>query len=116
DDWDQQTHEDNPRIFSHVLEQNYLQPAEGEGNPVELAGVSIGIALKSVYRFEAPKHGDSYSYNIPMDEMLNRGYELADTIVERLREMEGLEEVPIFVALYREEGHSSPVPGNYVTK
>src|SRR5699024_1428676 len=37
-------HEDNPRVFSHVLEQNYLK--QNDDNEVDLAGISIGISLK----------------------------------------------------------------------
>lgn len=115
DDWDRKTHEENPRIFSHVLEQNYFS-REKEGNTVNLAGVSIGIALKSVYRFQAPAYGDDYTYDIPMNEMLEKGYEVAENVVQNMREMEGFPDVPILVALYREESHASPVPGNYVAK
>src|SRR5699024_9846596 len=39
-------HRDNPRVFSHILEQNFLEVKED--NTAELVGVSIGIALKSV--------------------------------------------------------------------
>ena len=114
DDWDKETHENNPRIFSHILEQNYLKLNEDKSG--QLAGISIGIGLKSVYRFQAPKNGDYFSYDIPMDEMLQKGYEVAENAVQRLREMEGLGDVPILIALYREEAQSSPVPGNYVAK
>ncbi|MHA6252586.1 CamS family sex pheromone protein [Oceanobacillus sp. CAU 1775] len=112
DDWSRDDHEANPRIFSHVLEQNFL--LQGEGSTVELAGISLGIALKSVYRYQVDDR--PYSYDISMNEMLDKGYEVADAIVEELRQIEGLENVPILVALYREEAHSSPVPGSYVTK
>lgn len=112
--WDREKHEDNPRIFSHILEQNYLLP--GEGNSVHVAGISIGIALKSVYRYQVEVGGPSFNYDISMNEMLAKGYEVADTIVQELREMEDVPDVPIMVALYREESQSSPVPGNYVTR
>lgn len=114
DDWDKETHEKNPRIFSHILEQNYLKRTDD--NSVQLAGISIGIALKSVYRFEAPKNGDAYSYDIPMNKMLEKGYEVAENVVQSLRKTEGLEKIPIFIALYKEESGSSPVPGNYIQK
>src|SRR5699024_4027322 len=35
-------HEDNPRVFSHVLEQNYFN--QNDDNEVDLAGISIGIS------------------------------------------------------------------------
>lgn len=112
DTWSKEDHENNARTFSHVLEQNFL--LQGEGSTVELAGISIGIGLKSIYRYEVGV--TPYTYNISMNEMLQKGYEVADRVVEDLRAMDGLEEVPIMIALYREEAHTSPVPGNYVTK
>lgn len=114
DDWTRKQHEENPRIFSHVLEQNYLK--QKEDGTVELAGISIGIGLKSVYSFRVPTNGPSFTQDISMDEMLSKGNEAAESIVQELRAMEGLADVPILVSLYREESQSSPVPGNYVTK
>ena len=112
DNWDRKKHEDNPRIFSHVLEQNYLKL--NDDKTVELAGISIGIALKSVYGFSVD--GNNYTEDISMDEMLEKGNEVAEVIVEDLRGTEGLEDVPILISLYREEAQTSPVPGNFVTK
>lgn len=113
--WDREQHEENPRIFSHILEQNYLV-RQGEDNNVQVAGISLGIALKSVYRYQVDTGGEYYSYDISMNEMLAKGYEVAEHVVEQLREMEDVPDVPIMIALYREEAESSPVPGNYVTK
>src|SRR5690625_7190683 len=42
-------HRNNPRVFSHILEQNFLK--KNDDDSVELVGLSIGILLKSVYRF-----------------------------------------------------------------
>lgn len=106
-------HRANPRIFSHILEQNYL---EKSGNQVDLAGVSIGISLKSVYRFQTETGGPYHYEDIPKDEMMKEGKEIAQKVLEELRQKEGLEEVPIMIALFREEEQSSPVPGNFVTK
>lgn len=106
-------HRKNPRIFSHILEQNYLKRKE---NTVELVGVSIGISLKSVYRFTVETGGSYYYEDIPMDEMLEEGKKIAQTVLNNAREMEGLEKVPIMIALFREEQQSSPVPGNFVAK
>src|SRR5699024_12322208 len=36
------------------------------------------------------------------------------TVLERIRKMEGLEDVPVMIALYREESQDSPVPGNFI--
>lgn len=107
-------HEENPRIFSHVLEHNYL--VRTEDKRVELGGIAIGIALKSEYRFRTEIGGPSYSVDISYDEMLEEGKEVADSLLERIRDIEELEGVPVMVALYRENSSNAIVPGNFVAK
>ncbi|WP_085993296.1 CamS family sex pheromone protein [Oceanobacillus senegalensis] len=107
-------YKENPRILSHILEQNYLK--RNEDSTVELAGISIGIALKSVYRFDTEIGGPSYYEEISMDEMLGKGREVAQTIVEQMRSMEDIPDVPIMIALFREEEQNSPVPGEFIAK
>jgi protein involved in sex pheromone biosynthesis len=104
----------NPRYLSHILEQNYLKRTEN--NTVELVGVSIGIALKSQYRFQTEVGGPYYYESIPKDKMMAKGEEIAQEILQRVRNIEGLEKVPIMFALYREEESGSAVPGNFVAK
>lgn len=107
-------HRDNPRVFSHILEQNYL--IQKDNKSVELAGVSIGIALKSVYRFQTEVGGPYYYENISKSEMLEEGKKIAERVLSELREITQLQNVPIMIALFREEEQSSPVAGNFVAK
>lgn len=107
-------YKDNPRILSHVLEQNFLKKTDDDS--VELVGISIGIALKSVYSFTTKTGGPTHHEDISQKEMLKAGKDAAEKVVEDIREIEGLEDVPIMLALYREEEETSPVPGNFVTK
>lgn len=106
-------HRDNPRVFSHILEHNFLERKE---NNVELVGVSIGIALKSVYRFQTEIGGPYYYENISESEMIEEGEKIAQEVLVALREIEELKNIPIMIALFREEEQSSPVPGNFVQK
>lgn len=110
-DWSEEEHRDNPRVLSHILEQNYVQIDDN----IELAGVSIGIALKSVYRFDTPG-GGPYFEPISEKAMLEEGKEIAQSILETLRGYEDIQNVPIMIALYREEERNSPVPGSFVAK
>lgn len=114
DDGDKEAHEESPKYLSHILEHNFLM--KNDDDKVSLQGISIGLAMKSVYRYQTEIGGPYYYENISKKEMLKQGYEVADKVVERFRNMEGLEDVPIMVAIYREEEQSSPVPGNYVSK
>ncbi|KGX88233.1 CamS family sex pheromone protein [Pontibacillus litoralis] len=105
---------ENPKYLSHILEQDYLKASkDGE---VQLKGMSIGIAMKSQYRFQTD-FGEPYRYeDISKEEMLQQGQKMAQTVVDRIREDEAIPNVPIMVAIYREEELGAMTPGNYVAK
>lgn len=104
----------NPKYLSHILEQNYL--VRTEDNVIQLAGISLGIAMKSVYRFQTEIGGPSYYEDISYDDMLDEATAIAEEVVSRLREKDGLQEIPILVAIYREAPRDGLVPGNIVVK
>ncbi|WP_164670130.1 CamS family sex pheromone protein [Virgibacillus doumboii] len=116
DEWKntKEQHENSPKYLSHILEQNFLQ--KKEDNTVELVGMSIGIAMKSVYAYQTEEGGATHQYEISKKEMLKKGKEIAQTVLKRIRKMEGLNDIPILIAIYREEDQGSPVPGSYVVK
>ncbi|QDP39250.1 CamS family sex pheromone protein [Radiobacillus deserti] len=107
-------HQENPRYLSHILEQNYLLKTSEDR--IVLGGVSVALAMKSVYQFQTEIGGPYYYEKISKKEMLSKGQEIAQKIVERMRQMDGLSKVPIMVSLYREEAADSLVPGNFVAK
>lgn len=106
--------EEKPRYISHILEQNYLKKKDDDS--VELAGVSIALAMKSVYRFQTETGGPYYYKDIPHKEMIEKSEEIAQEVINRMRKIKGLKNVPIYVMLYKEEEQSAPVPGNFVQK
>ncbi|MFD1037099.1 CamS family sex pheromone protein [Virgibacillus byunsanensis] len=114
DDEEEEVYRENPRYLSHVLEQNYLR--KKEDNTVELVGISIGIAMKSVYRFQTEPGGPYYYEDISQREMMEQANEMAQTMLERVRQMDELNGVPIMFAIYREADQGSPIPGNFVAK
>ncbi|SDR11324.1 CamS family sex pheromone protein [Virgibacillus salinus] len=114
DDGSKKQQENNPKYLTHILEQNFLK--KNEDNSVELVGMSIGIAMKSIYTFQTEIGGTSYHHEIPKSMMLKKGKEIAQTVLERVRKMDGLAEIPILITLYREEDQGSPVSGSYVAK
>ncbi|MCA0970625.1 CamS family sex pheromone protein [Halobacillus litoralis] len=103
---------ENPKYISNIIEQNYL--VKKEDNVVEVQGVTIGISLRSVYNFTA--QGRSYEETHTSAELLEKGKQYANTILQRLRENETLTDVPVVFALYEEEVASSKVPGNFLSK
>src|SRR5690625_4883836 len=110
---DKKEHRQNPRVFSHILEQNFL---ERKDNRVDLVGVSIGISLKSVYRYQTDTGGPYFYENISLNDMVKEGERIAQQVLHELREMEELQNIPIMIALFREAEQSSPVPGSFIQK
>ncbi|MBU9710232.1 CamS family sex pheromone protein [Evansella tamaricis] len=111
---------ENPLVLSNVLEHNYFYGSAEEG--VNLGGVVVGLALRSVYYFRTEVVGDDgivryhfHEETLDLDEVEEQGKEIAQEVVERLRGMaEELREVPITVALYQEEPRGSIVPGSFI--
>lgn len=114
DKYDEKENRANPSYLSNILEQDYLKKKKDDS--AELVGISIGLALKSVYRFQTEEGGPYYHVNISKKEMLKQGEKMAQTVMDRIRKMDELKDVPVMIALYREEDQGSPVPGDYVAK
>lgn len=103
--------QENPIYLAHILEHNYLlKDAEGTAR---LEGVVIGLALNSVYYFQEIQYGPTYEKKIDRATLEREGRKIAEEVIKRLRQMEGLSQVPITIALFELESQSSIVPGNY---
>jgi protein involved in sex pheromone biosynthesis len=100
-----------PIYLSHIVEQNYL--VETDDKTVRLGGISIGLALNSIYYYQKEDFGATYEQPIPQDEIKKNGKKMANEIVKRLRAIEGLEKVPITVGLFKQESRNAIVPGSY---
>lgn len=105
---------ENPKYLSHILEQNFLKRTDDQS--VQLAGIALGIAMKSNYSFQTEVGGPTYYEDIPESTMMTEANRIADTVVERLRQKDGLTDVPIMLAIYREAPRSGLVPGNFVAQ
>ena len=100
-----------PMYLSHILEHDYL--IKGDNNTVKLGGVVIGLALNSTYYYQTVQYGPTYEKKIPDDEVNNQGKKLADEVLNRLRSMKDLKDVPITIALFKTQSKSSVVPGDF---
>lgn len=104
----------NPKYLSHVMEHNYLK--KNSENKVELGGVVIGLALKSVYNFNEPTMGYPREETITQAEVEKQGKAMAVQVLQRLHSIKELEGIPIVIALYQEKPRDSVVPGNFFAK
>lgn len=100
----------NPIYLSSVLEHNfYVQSEDG----LELSGISIGLALNSVDYFGPQGENEQV---IVREELIEQGQRMADEILPQLREMDGLEEVPIMIGLYEHSRRDSLAPGTFIAQ
>ncbi|MDZ7834474.1 MAG: CamS family sex pheromone protein [Alkalibacterium sp.] len=96
---DSESGERTPNYLNSLLEQNfYVQTEEG----LELAGVSIGLALNSVDYYQTEQYGPTYQQSISREELLEQGQRMGDVVASRIRNIEGLENVPVMIGLYEQ--------------
>ena len=101
-----------PVYITHIVEQNYLIK---EGEKVSLAGVSVGIALNSVYYYQKEAYGETFEQVLTQKQIEENGKRIAQEVVTRMRLIEGLENVPIAVGLFKQNSRNAVVPGTYFT-
>ena len=100
-----------PVYLAHLVEQNYLKKTDD--NKVKLGGISIGLALNSIYYYQKEKYGEYYEQKIDDKQLEKVGKELAQEVLNRLRQRPELADVPIFIGLFKQEARNSIVPGTY---
>ena len=101
-----------PVYITHIVEQNYLIQEE---NTVKLAGVSVGLALNSIYYYQKEQYGATYEEPLSQQQIEENGKRIAKEVVTRMRQNEALANVPIVVGLFKQNSRNSIVPGTYFT-
>jgi len=101
-----------PVYLAHIVEQNYLKKT-GE-NKISLGGISLGLAMNSIYYYQREQYGEFYERPIDDAELKREGEKIAQQIIERLRLRPELEDVPILIGLFKQEARNSIVPGTYI--
>lgn len=104
----------SPKYLNYVLEQDYLK--KGSNGKYALGGVSIAVSLNSVY---SDSIMDSKKLIHPISVPLNTstvrawGRAHAQQIIQRIRSVSGLQQVPILLTLYMDAAPYSMVSGNF---
>lgn len=101
-----------PNYLNSILELDFYRQTD---SGLELAGMSIALAMNTVdyYRDEERR---PLSQDIPEDQILARGQEMANEIVRRIRTEEDLGEMPIYVGIYEQSAADSLAGGTYVAE
>lgn len=101
-----------PVYITHIVEQNYLVKEE---NTVKLAGISVGLALNSIYYYTKEDFGATYEEVLTQTQIEQNGKKIAEEVVNRMRQIEGLADIPIVVGLFKQNSRNAVVPGTYFT-
>jgi protein involved in sex pheromone biosynthesis len=109
----QEGNKKSPIYLAHILEHDYL--IKGENDTVKLGGVVIGLALNSVHYYRTAVGEPYFEEEIDFAEMEREGKKIAEEVLKRLRNMKGLKDVPITIALFKQQSRSSVVPGTFFT-
>jgi protein involved in sex pheromone biosynthesis len=104
----------SPIYLAHILEHDYLTK-DDKGN-VSLAGITIGLALNSVYYYKVQVDGGTIEKEMKIEaaDMEREGKRIAEEVVKRIRAMKGLGDIPITIALFGQAAKTSVVPGNFI--
>jgi protein involved in sex pheromone biosynthesis len=100
----------NPIYLANILEHDYLM--KNDNNKVKLGGIVLGLALNSVHYYET-EQGYPREVQIEDDVIEKEGKRLASEVLSRVRQIKGLESVPITIALFKQQPQSAIIPGHF---
>jgi protein involved in sex pheromone biosynthesis len=100
----------SPIYLAHIMEHNYL--VKNNNEKVQLGGVVLGLALNSVHYYET-EEGYPREVEIEQEVIEREGKRIAGEVLSRVRKIEGLKEVPITIALFKQQPATSIIPGHF---
>lgn len=104
--------DNSPTYLSNILEQDFYGNSDSKGKNIK--GMTIGLAMNSVYYYQKEKDGETYSKNLNDKDIEKQGKQMASEILSRLRENSDLKDIPIHFAIYKQSGQDSISPGEFI--
>lgn len=109
----------NPKILSHVLEQNFINKENGK-----IEGMSLAISLNEFYDIRVhDDKGLTYTDQVKVDtnedkvnDVENYGKKIAATIIQDIRSNSKIPNVPIHLTLYQESNKNDIIPGIFLAQ
>ncbi|MQS53525.1 CamS family sex pheromone protein [Companilactobacillus mishanensis] len=99
-----------PMYLQQMLEQDYFQKDNGK---YKLAGMSVGIAINEVDYYQKKQYGATFQTKISEADRKAQGEAIAAKVVQRLRKMKSVGNIPIVVGLYSVAPQDTLAGGNY---
>ena len=103
--------ERNPYYLNSILEQDYMIKKDDK---YALGGISIGLSMNKIDYYQKVEFGADYETKISRDELVKQGKVMADKIVQQLREIDGVGNVPIAVGIFEQTPKDSLAGGSFI--
>ncbi|MCL6585942.1 MAG: CamS family sex pheromone protein [Anoxybacillus sp.] len=100
----------SPIYLASILEHDYL--TKNDNGKVQLGGVVIGLALNSVHYYQT-EQGYPREVEISDADIEREGKRIAAEVLSRIRHIKGLKNVPITIALFKQQPRTSIIPGHF---
>ncbi|ARJ50175.1 CamS family sex pheromone protein [Staphylococcus lutrae] len=100
-----------PAYLSNILEQDFYANGDTTGKQIE--GMTIGLAMNSVYYYQKEQYGETYHVKLNEKEVKEKGRQMAEEMLTRLRENDDLKDIPITFAIYIQSAQEDIIPGYF---
>lgn len=100
----------NPMYVQQIEEQDYMKEENGK---LVLAGMTIGIGVNRKDYYQKEQYGATFTTDISKDEMIKQGKIAAQKVLERLRKMNKVGNIPIVIAMFEQAPNDSLVGGSF---
>lgn len=104
--------ESSPAYLSNILEQDFYDTNDTKGKKIK--GITIGLAMNSVYYYQKEKDGETYSKSLDNKEIEKQGKAMAQELLTRLRANKDLKNIPIHFAIYVQSSQDAITPGHFI--
>lgn len=104
--------ESSPAYLSNILEQDFYDTNDTKGKTIK--GITIGLAMNSVYYYQKEKDGETYSKSLDNKEIEKQGKAMAQELLTRLRANKDLKNIPIHFAIYVQSSQDAITPGHFI--
>lgn len=103
----------SPAYLSHLLEQDFY--TEEDAKKQKISGMTIGLAMNSVYYYQKEEFGTTYSVKLDKKEIEKQAKQMSDEILSRLRVKQELKNIPITFAVFVQSSAESITPGSFIS-
>lgn len=102
-----------PNYLSQIVEQDFMIQTDAG---YELGGIAIGLAMNAIDYYSVRDENENFEFyqqTLDLETVNERGREYGNQIVSRLRDIPGLEEIPIVVGIFVQAPQDDLAGGTY---